>query len=108
MQGIKGFLERDGRARNLAWRLSGNKENVITKVESPDPGDKNKWIVSFRDGNEARRFVRVWHRRKWLGFQKMGVRKWEGLDGGEERPRSGEGLVDVVEEEPIVNAELLW
>lgn len=82
----------------MAWRLAGDMETAITKVISPDPETKNSWIVSFKDGNEARRFVRVWHRRELrMSFKELDARKWK-----------DEGFAGVVDEEPVVTAEVLW
>ena len=76
---IKQTLSADGRNRGLAWDISINKLNSstiadrledLTSVE-PDqiaePGlqrhGSSRWIMSFSSENEARRFVRAWHRR---------------------------------------------
>ena len=71
-------ISRDGRARGLAWALA-EVESPIEKVleyvedsQSPDSASP-RWLISFQDENEARRFVRLWHHRPFpLKYQHMG------------------------------------
>jgi hypothetical protein len=108
-------LSDDGRRRNLHWKFGGKQAEQVVKLnyvhqednlgepdegieESPDSEayrarKKNgyrrpaRYVISFKDRNEARRFVREWHRRP---FPVQG-----GHNPGDEPP-------------PIVNAEILW
>jgi hypothetical protein len=108
-------LRDDGKRRNLHWKFGGKQSDQIVKLnyvhqddnlgepeeeveESPDSEayrarKKNgyrrpaRYVISFKDRNEARRFVREWHRRP---FPVQG-----GHNPGDEPP-------------PIVNAEILW
>lgn len=34
-----------------------------------EPMDRNKWMIRFRDEDEANRFIRRWDRREWDGDQ---------------------------------------
>ena len=103
---IKKMIGQDAKIRGLAWALA-NSENPIEKVEVPlaaseetkrteyDEDDEAspsrraypRWIISFSDENEARRFTRAWHRRPFP------------LDGG---------TVAVGEPPPLVHAEIIW
>jgi hypothetical protein len=93
------FLRPDGKRRNLHWSLA---EDPIVRldeeqddgkgIEGLAAGDKTwkrvtRSIIAFKDHNEARRFVREWHRRPFP------VRRWP--NPGDEAP-------------PIVSAEYLW
>ncbi|KAK1759394.1 hypothetical protein QBC47DRAFT_410148 [Echria macrotheca] len=86
---LRGLVERDGRERNLAWRLAGGPmairpirasvgragRDVSVETEEDgedeDEGDEgteralgfSAFEMSFVDAAEARRFVRAWHRR---------------------------------------------
>lgn len=120
--GIRQFLGSDGSFRNLQWKLAATR-NPITRLtarsnELPDvegnsetgknesdvetewkkgkvPGSgSEKWIVSFKDVVEARRFVRAWHRREWPVKEKRG--------GGDRV----EGVVGAGK--AMVSAVLLW
>ncbi|KAF8862577.1 hypothetical protein BDZ45DRAFT_799068 [Acephala macrosclerotiorum] len=100
-------MAQDGRRRNMHWKLAGDRQDSIIKIQSNgrrEPGGfakKNspfrggprtyegpsRFIISFKDSHEARRFVREWHRRP-LPVQ-------QGARAEDEPP-------------PIVNAEILW
>ncbi|KAE9370645.1 hypothetical protein N431DRAFT_468675 [Stipitochalara longipes BDJ] len=110
-------LRDDGRRRNLHWKLGREEAGNIVKLTYDDQvdnseegleevGDKTKetkeeyllrkkeehrrpsrYVISFRDRNEARRFVREWHRRPFP------VRRIH---------NPGDEPI------PIVNAEILW
>ncbi|PBP28418.1 hypothetical protein BUE80_DR000568 [Diplocarpon rosae] len=101
-------LGEDGVRRNLHWRLAGESSEAITKLETnilaqrAEGGTRfegrlhggyrgpARYIISFKDSNEARRFVREWHRRP---FPTDSMERHEQL----------------VDEPPaIVNAEVLW
>jgi hypothetical protein len=103
---IHTMLKRDGLDRGLQWsactRADGIEElnpqtgglgaragNADEKRQSPrDPFVR--WVVALADETEARRLVRLWHRRPYT-FPEIG-----------ERPaRGGEPL-------PLVHAEILW
>lgn len=80
---LKVAISRDGKRRNLPWNLIAG-DGAIVKVSSEEqngeidePEDSSfasssrrrkirgpaRYIISFNDPHEARRFVRVWHRR---------------------------------------------
>lgn len=99
---IRSLINQDGRDRGLPWATEGGSRSV-TKLDSPhispeapdalEQADSEvnrrssaRWIISFIDENEARRFVRAWHRRPW--------------------PLSGEWVRS--EDAPLINAEFLW
>jgi len=105
---LKFAIEEDGRRRNLLWKLvEDGIEPLYSEVEEQDveemiegdrrerPEDTRKstyrrparHILVFEDRNEARRFVRGWHRRP------LPVKR---------EPTAGE------EPPPIVNAQILW
>lgn len=76
---IKAAIDQDGRDRALPWATAGGsssfeKLNLPTASpedmggsEAVEPENKGRssarWIVTFVDENEARRFVRAWHKR---------------------------------------------
>ena len=79
---IKTTVAADGRFRGLAWNVSVEKVEVtqaplgeveeqaldtglnhsITDVEVGRPSP-TRWILTFKDETEARRFIRTWHRK---------------------------------------------
>lgn len=59
----------------------------IDDPEHTAAGAQRRWIVSFIDEQEARRFTRRWHRKPF--------------------PLRGEGVA-VGEPPPLLNAELIW
>lgn len=103
---IRNMINRDGRDRGLAWALA-NGEKSIEKIdgsllpkeelERPFCGEGAdskrtqrvypRWIISFTDENEARRFTRSWHRRHF--------------------PLRGEHVAEG-EPHPLVHAEVIW
>ncbi len=81
---VRAAVERNGEERNLAWRLD-ERDDAIKPLESSggkgrpaiqdNEGEENlvgvqseslfgRFVVSFAEAAEARRFVRVWHRRE--------------------------------------------
>lgn len=107
---LRAAIGRDGKEQNLQWNLLPGKEDIFRvdggkllsdegvgeELDVPQALEErirkrqppSRFILSFRDGQEARRFVRAWHRRPLpsiVGPQNL----------GDEGP-------------PIVNAELLW
>ncbi|KAI4163903.1 MAG: hypothetical protein LQ342_002400 [Letrouitia transgressa] len=79
---IRTAIDKDGRDRGLEWTLEDKGRGAVTQVQRTEPPleeaessssreDESqepqrssglaKWIVSFQDENEARRFVRLWH-----------------------------------------------
>ena len=103
---VRDMISRDGQRRGLAWALAEG-EKSIEKVEAPlladeelEEGDYTeetdpsyarrmclRWIISFRDENEARRFTRAWHCRPF--------------------PLHGDNAA-TEEPPPSVHAEVLW
>ena len=106
---IRNMISRDGQNRGLAWALA-NGEKSIEKVEGQlipmeepeepeehghgEDADSNRtqsvyprWLISFTDEDEARRFTRSWHRKPF--------------------PLRGE-RVAVGEPHPLVHAEVIW
>lgn len=104
---LKYRLNRDAKERNMAWGLLGGEDEIVQLQSSRDFdseeegieivdqsfGNRRKrraaprFVMSFRDIQEARRFVRTWHRRPFI-FGK---------------DRAGDDEIS-----PIVSAELLW
>jgi len=110
-------LKDDGRRRNLHWKLGREEAGNIVKLtyddhndyseeSSAEPEEKtrgtreervarmkdeqrrpSRYVISFTDRNEARRFVREWHRRPFPVRRKR---------------NPGDEPI------PIVNAEILW
>jgi len=108
---LRAAIGRDGRERNLQWNLLPGKDDIVKLdggkgvSEEEEVGvelevrqdveekKRKRWqpprfILSFKDNQEARRFVRAWHRRPFP------------LITGPQNP-GDEGPA-------IVNAELLW
>ncbi|QSZ31072.1 hypothetical protein DSL72_000633 [Monilinia vaccinii-corymbosi] len=104
--GLREILEADGKRRNLMWRFA--RESAIVRIgEKADvkPGQamgyrgensigrkkayntSGRYILSFMDRAEARRFVREWHKRP-CPLQRE-------YKDGDEPP-------------PIANAEIMW
>lgn len=83
------FLYQDGIRRNLEWKLAGGRNNVykIKGSESEKRRTPERYVIPFKDQQEARRFVREWHRREFPMAKKK--------DDRGELP-------------PIVNAEIIW
>lgn len=100
-------LRVDGKRRNLQWKLNG-RDKAIRRIDvgkgeeqlrselkaDIDAGGPRrtfhtprKYVVSFKDLQEARRFVREWHRRPFPVPDER--------EAKDEPP-------------PIVNAEILW
>lgn len=97
-------IKDDGKNRNLYWKLAPGGDELVKLYDPLDDdidqqaGDSSvkkkrtlrppsRYVLSFRDRHEARRFVREWHKRPMP--QKRNQRP------GEELP-------------PVVNAEILW
>ncbi|KAI9645275.1 hypothetical protein NHQ30_006010 [Ciborinia camelliae] len=104
--GLREILEADGKRRNLLWRFArqgaivrlGEKAKVRPGQELGYQGENGiggkkvyntsgRYIISFLDRAEARRFVREWHKRP-CPLQKE-------YKDGDEPP-------------PIANAEIMW
>jgi hypothetical protein len=110
---LRMVLGDDGRLRNLQWNLAGG-EGEIFKLDAAQSDDEEpgedvedpsgeleaepepkkrpfptpaRYIISFKDRCEARRFVREWHRRPFPTLRER--------NPGDESP-------------PIAKAELLW
>lgn len=104
LSSIREMISQDGRKRGLAWSLAGDVP-AIEKVDyssedgttTPSNGStesgqskdrlRRRWIVTFTDESEARRFIRRWHRRPF--------------------PLRGAGN-GVGEPPSLVNAEFIW
>ena len=102
VQDLRDMIGLDGKRRNLHWMLA---DDAITKIEGKQQHNgghetsnkvvpkklisrvPSKYMIAFKDRNEARRFVREWHRRP-LPLQREHSQ-------GDEAP-------------PIVNAQILW
>ncbi|EKD21508.1 hypothetical protein MBM_00621 [Drepanopeziza brunnea f. sp. 'multigermtubi' MB_m1] len=68
-------LADDGLRRNLHWRFAGDREEAVVRLETnllkEEAAERRKvtykgaarYTIAFKDSNEARRFVREWHRR---------------------------------------------
>lgn len=91
----------DGRSRNLMWKLvTGTGEREIVALEDSKTSELNndvimmrqpkRYVISFTDRHEARRFVREWHRRPFPTSRKT------------IKPLNSE------EPAPTINAEILW
>ena len=99
---LRAALGRDGKQRNLQWNLLPGDDDIVkldgtkadaTEAELEDHESRRRkrrqpprFIISFKDQQEARRFVRAWHKRPFPSAQ-------------ERQPE---------DEAPIVNAVLLW
>jgi hypothetical protein len=76
---IRAFLELDGQARGSPWKIS-EKEDAVVRLgsystsemsqdddldedESHIPGSIDNWCIDFQHASDAKRFVRVWHRK---------------------------------------------
>ncbi len=103
-------ITEDGKRRNLHWRLAGNAPgDAIAKLEPNALAQKNnncedvaanhrvsstyrgpaRYTISFKDSNEARRFVREWHQRPFSQSRQRSP------EPGDEAP-------------PIIHADILW
>lgn len=108
---LRAAIGRDGKERNLQWNLLPGKDDIVKLdggkavseegevggelevLQDMEERKRKRWqrprfILSFRDSQEARRFVRAWHRRPFP------------LTHGPQNPED--------EGPPVVNAELLW
>ena len=93
------FIKKDGAQRGLPWNVYDSQSGVermfyatfkIADGSAADfardmdvgvgtsssggkfedePMDRNKWMIRFRDEDEAKRFIRRWDRREWDGDQ---------------------------------------
>jgi hypothetical protein len=94
---LRAILGRDGRERNLQWDIRSGDDGIVNlRGEKEDAGKdarktsgrlSSRFIISFNDQQEARRFVRAWHKRP--------------LPTADER-RTRDEIP------PIVNAQILW
>lgn len=104
LSSIREMINQDGRKRGLAWSLANDvpaiekvdyssEDGTTTQPKGSAEGDQSKerlrrrWIVTFTDESEARRFIRRWHRRPF--------------------PLRGAGT-GVGEPPSLVNAEFVW
>lgn len=104
LSSIREMINQDGRNRGLPWSLAGDvpaiekvgysSDDATTTQPNgpPESGQskerlRSKWIVTFTDESEARRFIRRWHRRPF--------------------PLRGAGT-GVGEPPSLVNAEFIW
>lgn len=69
---IKHAIAADGRDRGLAWdvsidRLDTSLFEVPTSIDSDELAElgarRFRWVISFPNEDETRRFIRAWHRR---------------------------------------------
>lgn len=74
---IRNTIAADGRQRGLAWNVSIEKlDTSSVEVEDHASSDYDesaelrpqrhvppRWILTFEDENEARRLIRIWHRK---------------------------------------------
>ena len=88
---IRNIVAADGRDRGLAWNM------VVEKVEPPKANfdedieaensdyeegaewdsvrhTPSRWLLSFADENEARAFIRAWHRKPFPGARGEGLK----------------------------------
>jgi hypothetical protein len=101
---LRNAIGADGKSRNLHWDLSETSPVVRVEQQPKDAALEEKlrleglqsrtphrgpakYMVSFKDRDEARRFIREWHRRPYPVEREH--------DLGDEPP-------------PIVNVEMLW
>lgn len=108
---LRAAIGRDGKERNLQWNLLLGKDDIVKldggkalseeeeraaeldTLQGLEEKRRKRWqlprfVVSFKDNQEARRFVRGWHRRPFPLARGL-------HNPGDEGP-------------PMVNAELLW
>jgi hypothetical protein len=86
-QDVRQAINADGKKRNLHWKLAGE-ERAVLKADGGNAGHgPAKFIVSFQDSHEARRFVREWHRRPFPMQREVRL--------GDEPP-------------PIMDADIFW
>lgn len=90
---VRNTIAADGRQRGLAWNVSVEKLNTSHSAQDKSPESDNndsdgsagaelepqryvapRWILVFKDENEARRFIRAWHRRPFPFRQGDGPR----------------------------------
>ena len=102
------MLARDGQERGIQWAPSTGKgsvdllekdyrkiQNEMSDEDDAEEGSSeskkkltySRWVISFEDETEARRFIRAWHMRPY--------------------PEDGMRLADG-EPEPLIHAEFLW
>ncbi|KAL8932007.1 MAG: hypothetical protein Q9211_006585, partial [Gyalolechia sp. 1 TL-2023] len=102
IRAVRSALAQDGRDRGLPWATQGGSRSIekldlsTFTPENPDHSEQTdqevkgrssaRWILTFVDENEARRFVRAWHRRPF--------------------PLSSDGVQS--EDAPLANTEFLW
>jgi hypothetical protein len=96
---LRKTLLTDGRRRNLHWQLAGGEDDILPLTKYSMGGDNDgeagigkgfrrpeRYVISFKDELEARRFAREWHRRQFPSFH----RRYQ------------------ADQPSIVNAEILW
>lgn len=108
VQELRDAILLDGRRRNLHWRVvteegivpiyrEGTEEEMSRAGEDGREGGKGgykrpaRFVISFEDQEEARRFIRDWHRRPFRRAEKSS---------------RGRGLGD--DRDPIISATIMW
>ena len=108
---VKNMLARDGQDRGIQWaplngkgsitllernsrrtqdkQASKDEESETEDVELRKKLDFSRWVISFEDETEARRFIRAWHMRPYPLVEDG----WRISDG---------------EPEPLIHAQFLW
>ena len=78
---VNNIIASDGRDRGMAWDLSISKldasalsADLVEDLElnytyestetNPPPQGSHRWVLTFGNESEARRFIRAWHRRQ--------------------------------------------
>ena len=93
---LRAAIQQDGKNRNLHWALAEDENGVegIWALANNQPDEPvegyrapPRYVLSFKDRYEARRFVREWHRRPFPIVMATGE--------GDER-------------KPMVNAQIMW
>ncbi|RDW77026.1 hypothetical protein BP6252_05079 [Coleophoma cylindrospora] len=95
---LKFVIGEDGRKRNLQWQLAGGASEFLD-LNSTEKSSRRRaasmslrparYLISLKDRDEARRFVREWHSRPFPLPYKAGKHATE-------------------RGEPIVNAQIVW
>ena len=59
------FKVADGNVADFAIDMDVGVGPVSTERFEEEPMDRNKWMIRFRDEDEAKRFIRRWNHREW-------------------------------------------
>ena len=108
---VRNTIAQDGRNRGMEWALLNSRKSIekldvpnissndedMVDFDSREVEDREeqgtakrmypRWIIAFEDEDEARRFVRVWHRRPFAASRDLSLQD---------------------EPSPLVHAEFLW